>query len=68
MKRWLGYTLLVFAIVSFAAGAASAQKKEGSMDCRDGSWNGDQVGGTYGTAVALLILQLPYKNLPIMQR
>ena len=43
MKRWLGYTLLVFAIVSFAAGAASAQKKEGSMDCRDGSWNGDRL-------------------------
>ena len=34
----------------------------------DGSWNGDHVGTTYGTAVALIILQLPYKNLPIMQR
>jgi hypothetical protein len=34
----------------------------------DGSWPGDQVGPTYGTAVALIILQLPYKNLPIMQR
>lgn len=34
----------------------------------DGSWDGDRVGTTYGTAVALLILQLPYKNLPIMQR
>lgn len=34
----------------------------------DGSWDGDHVGPTYGTAVALLILQLPYKNLPIMQR
>ena len=34
----------------------------------DGSWEGDQVGPTYGTAVALLILQLPYKSLPIMQR
>lgn len=34
----------------------------------DGSWMGDHVGPTYGTAVALLILQLPYKNLPIMQR
>jgi squalene cyclase len=34
----------------------------------DGSWIGDHVGPTYGTAVALLILQLPYKNLPIMQR
>ena len=34
----------------------------------DGSWNGDSVGTTYGTAVALLILQLPYANLPILQR
>ncbi len=34
----------------------------------DGSWDGDHVGPTYGTSVALLILQLPYKNLPIMQR
>jgi len=34
----------------------------------DGSWPGDQVGPTYGTAVALIILQLPYKHLPIMQR
>lgn len=34
----------------------------------DGSWDGDRVGSTYGTAVALIILQLPQKNLPIMQR
>ncbi|MBN2448386.1 MAG: hypothetical protein JXO22_16785, partial [Phycisphaerae bacterium] len=34
----------------------------------DGSWIGDSVGPTYGTAVALIILQLPYKHLPIMQR
>jgi hypothetical protein len=34
----------------------------------DGSWDGDHVGTTYGTAVALIILQLPYKHLPIMQR
>ena len=34
----------------------------------DGSWNGDHVGTTYGTSVALLILQLPNKSLPIMQR
>jgi hypothetical protein len=34
----------------------------------DGSWSGDHVGTTYGTAVALIILQLPYKNLPIVQR
>ncbi|MGD8451663.1 MAG: terpene cyclase/mutase family protein [Phycisphaerae bacterium] len=34
----------------------------------DGSWEGDMVGPVYGTSVALIILQLPYKNLPIMQR
>ncbi|MFQ5805163.1 MAG: prenyltransferase/squalene oxidase repeat-containing protein [Phycisphaerae bacterium] len=34
----------------------------------DGSWDGDHVGTTYGTAVALIILQLPYKYLPIAQR
>jgi hypothetical protein len=44
MKRWLGYALLVFTIVSLAAGAASTQKKEGSLDCRDGSsWNNDRL-------------------------
>lgn len=46
-------------------------------DCRDfmikqqqadGSWNGDGVGVTYGTSIALLVMQLPYKNLPILQR
>ena len=42
MKRWLGYVLLVFAIVSLASSAASAQKKEGSMDCRD-NWDGDRL-------------------------
>jgi hypothetical protein len=34
----------------------------------DGSWDGDSVGRVYGTAIALVILQLPYNNLPIMQR
>ena len=34
----------------------------------EGAWEGDMVGPVYGTSVALLILQLPYKNLPIMQR
>lgn len=39
-----------------------------STQNEDGSWNGDSVGQVYGTAIALLILQLPYNNLPIMQR
>jgi hypothetical protein len=34
----------------------------------DGSWQGDGVGTTYGTALALTILQLPYGHLPIYQR
>jgi hypothetical protein len=34
----------------------------------DGSWNGDQVGTSYGTAIALIILQLPYQYVPIYQR
>jgi len=34
----------------------------------DGSWNGDSVGTTYGTALATVILQLPYNYLPIFQK
>lgn len=34
----------------------------------DGGWQGDSVGKIYGTSIALIILQLPYNNLPIMQR
>jgi len=34
----------------------------------DGSWMGDGVGTTYGTSIALIILQLPYAYLPIYQR
>ncbi len=33
----------------------------------DGSWMGDSVGTTYGTAIATIILQLPYGYLPICQ-
>ena len=35
---------------------------------QDGSWEGDGVGKTYGTAIATFILQIPYNCLPIMQR
>ncbi|MFI4860840.1 MAG: prenyltransferase/squalene oxidase repeat-containing protein, partial [Phycisphaerales bacterium JB063] len=34
----------------------------------DGWWSGDGVGPIYGTALALTILQLPYKYMPIYQR
>jgi hypothetical protein len=33
-----------------------------------GAWHGDGVGDTYGTAIGLMVLQLPYGNLPIFQR
>lgn len=33
----------------------------------DGSWLGDGVGDIYGTACALILLQLPFNQLPIMQ-
>lgn len=40
MKRLLGYLLLVSAVIALAAGAALAQKKDGSMQCREGdTWN-----------------------------
>ncbi len=35
---------------------------------KDGSWMGDSVDTTYGTALACIILQLPYGYLPIYQR
>ncbi|HOW72477.1 MAG TPA: terpene cyclase/mutase family protein [Phycisphaerae bacterium] len=34
----------------------------------DGSWDGDYVGKVYGTSIALIILQMPYGYLPILQR
>lgn len=33
-----------------------------------GTWTGDGAGEVYGTSLALIILQLPYRYLPIMQR
>lgn len=46
----------------------SARDKILAMQSNDGSWTGDGIGPVYGTAVALTILQLPYKFLPIYQR
>ena len=39
-----------------------------STQAADGSWQGDGVGQTYGTALACIILQLPYGYLPITER
>jgi hypothetical protein len=44
------------------------KKKLFSTQFSDGSWNGDSVGTTYGTALATIILQLPYGYLPVYQR
>ncbi len=33
----------------------------------DGSWDGDYIGRVYGTSVALLVLQLPHNNMPMLQ-
>jgi hypothetical protein len=38
------------------------------MQGPDGAWNGDGIGTVYGTAIAAIILQLPFKYLPIFQR
>jgi hypothetical protein len=38
------------------------------QDKAEGSWNGDGIGKAYGAAIALIILQLPYKYLPVYQR
>jgi hypothetical protein len=39
-----------------------------AMQTGDGSWSGDGIGQIYGTAIAVIILQLPYKYLPVFQR
>ncbi len=39
-----------------------------SQDKSDGAWPGDFIGKAYGTSIALIILQLPYKYLPVFQR
>jgi hypothetical protein len=39
-----------------------------AMQQPDGSWMGDGIGQVYGTSIATIILQLPYKYLPVFQR
>ncbi len=39
-----------------------------STQTKDGSWMGDNVGTSYGTAIAITILALPYQYVPIYQR
>lgn len=35
---------------------------------KGGLWDGEGIGPVYGTSIALIILQLPYKFLPVYQR
>jgi hypothetical protein len=39
-----------------------------AMQGPDGSWQGDGIGQVYGTSIAAIILQLPFKFLPVFQR
>jgi hypothetical protein len=39
-----------------------------AMQGPDGSWHGDGIGEIYGTSIATIILQLPFKFLPVFQR
>ena len=39
-----------------------------ALQSGDGSWSGDGIGQIYGTSTAVIILQLPFKYLPIFQR
>ena len=47
---------------------AARDKLVGMQDKSEGSWTGDYIGKVYGTSIALIILQLPYKYLPVYQR
>ncbi len=46
----------------------TAREQIMKMQQADGSWTGESVGPVYGTGISLVILQLPYKFLPIYQR
>jgi hypothetical protein len=39
-----------------------------AMQGGEGQWSGDGIGEIYGTSIAAIILQLPFKYLPIFQR
>ncbi len=69
------YAHLYFSQVMYLAGEEEWKKYYPKMrdhllatQEEDGSWDGDSVGKVYGTSIALVILQLPYSNLPLMQR
>lgn len=39
-----------------------------ALQTPEGAWNGDGIGTVYGTSISVIILQLPYKYLPVFQR
>jgi len=47
---------------------AEITKRLAQMQKGDGSWMGDDVGTSYGTGIALIILGLPYQHVPIFQK
>jgi hypothetical protein len=46
----------------------SARDQLLGMQAPDGSWHGDGIGEVYGTSIAVISLQLPFKFLPVFQR
>lgn len=46
--------------------ANKVEKKVGGVPTY--AWQGDNVGLTYGTSIALIVLQLPYGYLPVLQK
>jgi hypothetical protein len=69
------YTHLYMSQAMYVQGGADWKNYYPAMSKRlldlqggDGSWNGDNIGNTYGTAIACIILQLPYGYVPFVQR
>lgn len=46
MYRFLGRLVLIAALAAFTSAAVFAQKKEGSLQCRDGGWYNDRLQST----------------------
>jgi len=69
------YTHLYFAQAKYVRGGREWTRyyraisgRLASSQSSDGSWMGDHVGTSYGTALAVIILSLPYQLVPIYQR
>lgn len=72
---WFYYTHIYMAQVMYQRGGQDwreyfpgIRKELIEKQSPDGSWHGDGIGTTYGTALACMILQLPYGYLPVVQR